>query len=33
MGLIQAVAGGWGPDVPDDVDDADLAQDALRYEI
>jgi hypothetical protein len=31
--LIQAVAGGWGPDVSDDVDDADLAQDALRYEI
>lgn len=31
--LIQAVAGGWGPDVPDDIDDADLAQDALRDEI
>jgi len=31
--LIQAVAGGWGPDVPNDVDDADLAQDALRDEI
>jgi hypothetical protein len=31
--LIQAVAGGWGTDVPDDVDDADLAVDAPRDEI
>jgi len=31
--LIQAAAGGWGTDVPDDVDDADLAVDAPRDEI
>lgn len=31
--LIQVLAGGWGPDVPDDIDDADLATDALRDEI
>lgn len=31
--FIAAVAGTWGPDFPDDIDDADLTADAPRDEL
>lgn len=31
--FLAAVAGTWGPDFPDDIDDADLTADAPRDEL